>query len=183
MADANNHHHNIPFEIIKRVSAVKSLIQFRSVSKRWKAVIDGPEFIADHSRLVIQTQPPHMLALYNKRAYKFSCVSIVDDDTFPHHKFSPAVPPTVRPLWLPTLDGSAHGLVCFVNCQRLIVVWNPSIRKSVGITLSSQVHTLGFGVCAKTFEPKIVKIVPAKEAAVLTLTSHGHGGPIGYGEA
>nr|GEZ40112.1 hypothetical protein [Tanacetum cinerariifolium] len=48
---------NIPFEIqveiIKRLT-VKSLIQFRSVSKLWKSLIDSSAFIADYQRTDLQ---------------------------------------------------------------------------------------------------------------------------------
>ncbi|MFS7988026.1 putative F-box domain-containing protein [Helianthus anomalus] len=45
---------NVPFElqveIIKRVP-VKSLVQFRSVSKQWKSLIDSSESITHHTLL------------------------------------------------------------------------------------------------------------------------------------
>ncbi|KAM0045019.1 putative F-box domain-containing protein [Helianthus debilis subsp. tardiflorus] len=55
---------DIPFEIqeeiIKRVVPVKSLIQFRSVSKQWKSLIDSSEFITRHS---LHPAKPHHLLL------------------------------------------------------------------------------------------------------------------------
>nr|GEV62101.1 hypothetical protein [Tanacetum cinerariifolium] len=42
----------------------------------------------------------------------------------------------------------------------MVVIWNPSIRKSVGIVLpplhNSSLTTLGFGVCPSTFDPTII---------------------------
>ncbi|KAJ0903537.1 putative F-box domain-containing protein [Helianthus annuus] len=172
---------DIPFElqeeIIKRVLPVKSLIRFRSVSKQWKSLIDSSEFITHHT-LNNKTQPQHLLVRYITRAtghrvvspdaclpeYKY--VSIVDDDSFPHHNFSPVVPPTVKLHALPFMLDCSHGLVCLygwtrdpVNRKKLVVVWNPLIGKSVCIEIPDRVRSvIGFGVCPKTSDPKIVKL-------------------------
>ncbi|XP_021971980.1 putative F-box protein At1g32420 [Helianthus annuus] len=169
---------NIPIEIqveiIKRVPA-KSLIRFRSVSKQWMSLIDSPEFITYHR--VNQTQQPHhLLVMHCEEDMKFKYVSIVDDDD---HKFSPTVTtPTVKLVRHPTLLGCSDGLVCLFNYwKRLIVLWNPSIRKSFGIALPDGVDALGFGVCRQTSDPKIVKITHTirYEAQVFTLTTPGAG--------
>ncbi|KAJ0903599.1 putative F-box domain-containing protein [Helianthus annuus] len=174
---------NIPFElqeeIIKRVLPVKSLLRFRSVSKQWKSLIDSSEFITHHT-LNNKTQPQHLLVRYITRAYghrvvspdaclpEYKYVSIVDDDSFPHHKFSPVVPPTVKLHPLPFMLDCSHGLVCLhgwtrdrVNRKKLVVVWNPLIGKSVGIEIPDPDRAyivIGFGVCPKTSDPKIVKL-------------------------
>ncbi|KAK9078985.1 hypothetical protein SSX86_000654 [Deinandra increscens subsp. villosa] len=180
MSAANNIPFDIQVKIIKKVLPVKSLIRFRSVSKQWKALIDSSQFIMDHC--VNPAQPHHLLVSYkagDNEDHKF--VSIVDDDSFPHHKFSPTVPPTVKLLRRVILVGCSHGLVCLSgftpfrrrNRKELIVVWNPAIRKSVDIPLPVQnpairksvdIHlpyelfVFGFGVCPKTSDIKIVKI-------------------------
>nr|GEV15315.1 hypothetical protein [Tanacetum cinerariifolium] len=52
---------NIQMEIIKKVSDVKSLIRFRSVSKPWKSFIDSSEFIKGYGSR--HTQPhSHILS-------------------------------------------------------------------------------------------------------------------------
>ncbi|KAK9060906.1 hypothetical protein SSX86_018086 [Deinandra increscens subsp. villosa] len=181
---------NIPYdiqaEIVKRVVPVKSLIRFRSVSKQWKSLIDSSQFIAQHSLTNQLTQPYHLLLIRYKVALKIGkkYVSIIDDDSFPHHKFSRTIPPTVKLLSRARLAGCSHGLVCLYgsvnNREKLIVVWNPFIRKSVVIPLQDGTYTFGFGVCPKTSEPKIVKITcnwgkpfTLTSAEVLTLTSGG----------
>ncbi|MFS7999885.1 putative F-box domain-containing protein [Helianthus anomalus] len=170
---------NIPFEIqqeiIKRVLPVKSLIRFRSVSKQWKSLIESSEFITEHS--VNPTQPNHLLITYtvDSRSKVEKYVSIVDDDSFPHHQFSPDVPP--YPLWHPYVFGCSHGLVCLLDpILPVAIVWNPSVRKSVGIKLpdARDAFAFGFGVCPKTFDPKIVKISEISHmitAEVFTLRS------------
>ncbi|MFS8006088.1 putative F-box domain-containing protein [Helianthus anomalus] len=166
---------DIPFviqeEIIKRVVPVKSLIRFRSVSKQWKSLIDSSEFITRHS--LLPAKPHHLLLRYTV-ASEPKYVSIVDDDSFPHHKFSPIVSPTVKPVEIAIvrmLDCS-HGLVCLFGITaygtELIVLWNPSIRKSLTIVLLfGMSYVVGFGVCPKTSDPKIVKIKCVNRASAI----------------
>jgi F-box interacting protein len=149
----------IQVEIIKRVLRVKSLIRFRSVSKQWKSLIDSSEFINDHS--VNQNHQHHLLLRY-RADFERKYVSIVDDNSFPQHKLSLTVSPIVKLVSYALMLDCSHGLVCLYGLDRdrkkLIVIWNPSIRKSVGILLSGEFTALGFGVCPKTSDPKIVKI-------------------------
>ncbi|MFS8006070.1 putative F-box domain-containing protein [Helianthus anomalus] len=168
---------NIPFElqeeIIKGVLPVKSLIRFRSVSKQWKSLIDSSEFITHHT--LNHSQPQHLLVRYPNRS-EIKYVSIVDDDSFPQHKFSPTVPPTAKLLTHPRIIASSHGLVClcgFVHDlkKHLIVLWNPWIRKSAEIVFPYILNALGFGVCPKTMDPKIVNITREANAQVYTLSS------------
>ncbi|KAI3725487.1 hypothetical protein L1987_65275 [Smallanthus sonchifolius] len=116
---------NIPFEIhedIVKMLTVRSLIQFQSVSKAWKSLIDSSRFIAQYS-----TQQQHLL---------------------------------VRGR----IIGCTHGLLCvYGHCHNsdtvMAVVWNPSIRKSVGVVVPKDgiyITALGFGVCRETNDPKIV---------------------------
>ncbi|XP_076885495.1 putative F-box protein At5g50220 [Bidens hawaiensis] len=125
---------NIPVEIqeeiLKHVST-KSLIRFRSVSKPWKSLIDSSEFITRHNK----AQPHHLLIRYIASASS-----------------------TVEPM----LDCS-HGLVCLLGYRpdqrkSMMVLWNPSIGKSVCIPVPSAWDAYGFGVCPKTSDPKIVRI-------------------------
>nr|GFA10700.1 hypothetical protein [Tanacetum cinerariifolium] len=104
-------------------------------------------------------------------------VSIVDDDTFPNHKSSLTVPQSVSLLGYIFTLNSVNGLLCFYGLlqdplgektENMALLWNPSIRKSVGITISNPLHPLdgltsiGFGrilgVCPNTSDPKLVRI-------------------------
>ncbi|KAL7615285.1 hypothetical protein Lser_V15G05119 [Lactuca serriola] len=75
----------LPFHIqeaiLKRLP-IKSLIQFRSVSRTWKSLIDSSEFIAAHS--ISHTQPQHLFVWYTD-TQEDKYVSFVDDDSFPQH--------------------------------------------------------------------------------------------------
>ncbi|KAI3776479.1 hypothetical protein L1987_46264 [Smallanthus sonchifolius] len=171
---------NIPFdihvEIIKRLP-LKSLIQFRSVSKPWKSLIDSSDFIARYS-----SQQQHLLVRYQDLVdLEQKYVSIVDDNTFPQHRVSLTPPPLVRMLKDPSnmsdessILGSSHGLLCFSGyCKDglrfslygmpMVVLWNISIRKAVVVVVPNARDVkyrtaLGFGVCRETTDPKIVHI-------------------------
>ncbi|GJS03146.1 probable galacturonosyltransferase 7 isoform X2 [Tanacetum coccineum] len=169
---------NIPFdiqqEIIKKVSNVKSLVQFRSVSKRWKSFIDSSEFIAGYGA---RHTHPHSFIL----RYKFDKICLVDDDneTFEvQPEFAPFVLSPLLKLIVSYIVGTCHGLLCLFGLHKgygkwMIVIWNPSIRKSFGIALphyyqmNRQTLTyplfkqlmFGFGVCPVTKDPTVVKIV------------------------
>nr|GFB85792.1 hypothetical protein [Tanacetum cinerariifolium] len=92
---------NIPFdmqmEIFKRVSDVKSLIRFRSVSKQWKCFVDSSKFIACYGAR--RSQPHHLLLRY-KEANEVKYVSFLDDVTFTQQQqdFAPNVPLLLRNL-------------------------------------------------------------------------------------
>ncbi|KAI3494940.1 hypothetical protein L1887_37001 [Cichorium endivia] len=174
--------YKIPFhiqeEIVKRLP-VKSLVQFRSVSKVWKSLIDGFEFIKAHS-IRHHTQPQHMLVWYGDPVETVKYVCFVDDDTFPQQSYIPTLPPSVKQLNLPTVIGSSHGLVCFYGLDpefttKMAVIWNPWIRKSIAVPVVGE-PSVGFGVCPVTCDPKIVAITQSQdfnhcEVMVYTLSS------------
>ncbi|KAM0030922.1 putative F-box domain-containing protein [Helianthus debilis subsp. tardiflorus] len=165
---------NIPLEIqaeiIMRIP-VKSLLQFRSVSKAWKSLIDSSDFINRYS-----SQQQHLLVrlrfvkydhLENFRFSKTKYVTIVDDVTFPHQRVSLTHPAFVNMLLSHRIIGNSHGLLCLYGCYGLetimAVVWNVSIKKAIAVVVpnvANGVYTtfVGFGVCPTTNDPKIVKI-------------------------
>ncbi|KAF5803851.1 putative F-box domain-containing protein [Helianthus annuus] len=154
---------NIPFEIqeeiIKKLP-VKSLIQFRSVSKPWKSLIDSTDFIKHY-----RGQMQHLLVRYiDKVDIREKNISIVDDDSFPTQRVSVTRPTLFNMLKTYVIIGSSHGLLCLYSdgCDNMVVLWNLSIRKAVAVDVRyvSNVYdtVIGFGVCRETSDPKIVKI-------------------------
>ncbi|KAJ0439849.1 putative F-box domain-containing protein [Helianthus annuus] len=159
---------NIPIElqeeIMKRLP-VKSLIQFRSVSKSWKSLIDSSHFIADYSggQPQLQLQEQHLFVRYQNKVgendeRKYD--SIVDDDSFPHRRVSFTLPRCVKMLRGSKSVGSSHGLMClhsdyFGDVRRdVAVIWNVLIGKAVAVAVpnvvgdaSSSMYAtaLGFG--------------------------------------
>nr|GEU65776.1 hypothetical protein [Tanacetum cinerariifolium] len=168
---------NIPFEIqmgiIEKVYDVKSLIQFRSVSKPWKSFIDSSDFIKSYGAR--HTQPHrHILSLSLGSEYKFIC--LVEDDNnetlkVQQQELAPfVVSPLLKQYLVLKVVGACHGLLCLYGYNkdsdiRMLVIWNPSIGKSFGIGLpsfnSKNPPVFGFGVCPVTRDPTIVKIIYA----------------------
>ncbi|KAL4588328.1 hypothetical protein LXL04_001212 [Taraxacum kok-saghyz] len=167
---------HIQEEIMKRLP-VKSLVQFRCVSKAWKSLIDSSDFIAAHS-LRRHTQPHYLLLsicvypLDVSRCY-------TDDDTFPQQTSVPTLPLSVKQLPCPFLVGSSQGLLCFLGSllvfvSRTVVLWNPSIRKSIAVhvpDIGVGPFTFGFGVCPVTNDPKILAMIQLSEFMIYTLNT------------
>ncbi|XP_071718739.1 putative F-box protein At1g32420 [Rutidosis leptorrhynchoides] len=169
---------DIQIEFIKKLP-IRSLIRFRSVSKAWKSLIDSSKFI--HDNCLRDNQPHHLLVSYYLRSMP-KYVSIMDDDSFPQNKFSPIAPVTLNRPRLKKL-GSSRGIICILIINSdMVVLWNPTIRKSVGIAIPNMLDShgytaFGFGVCPGTSDPKLVKITYIKssptewEVEMFTLSS------------
>ncbi|XP_076951167.1 uncharacterized protein LOC143624373 [Bidens hawaiensis] len=158
---------DIQLEIMTRLP-LKSLIQFRSVPKTWKSIIDSSAFISKHS---LQQRTPHSGSV---SLVENKYVSIIDDHTFPRQIVSLTPPPLVKKLQSPRVIGTSRGLVGLVGLYSrhyrgsttdVVVIWNISIRKAVAVfvpnvaqELCRSTTTLGFGVCRETNDPKIVRI-------------------------
>ena len=115
---------NIPLEIqveIMKRLPIKSLIQFRSVSKSWKSLIDSSKFIADYQHTKLHQ---HILV---RDDFEQNYVSVADNDTFPHQKVSLPVPISAKQLYDPVLLGSSQGLFClyaFFWKRQTYIFWN-----------------------------------------------------------
>ncbi|XP_071713390.1 putative F-box protein At3g51171 [Rutidosis leptorrhynchoides] len=158
----------LPFEIqitiIKKLP-IRALIQFRSVSKSWKSLIDSSDFIANYHFSNAPLQHHVLVRSFDSEHEKY--VSIVDDDdNFPQNKIPLIVPSHVR-LQLgkfPDIIGSSQGVLFLWFTPSEFVLWNPTIRKTVPIVVPNLLNNnefetvVGFGVCPGTSDPKLVKI-------------------------
>ncbi|KAJ0953045.1 putative F-box domain-containing protein [Helianthus annuus] len=130
-------------EIMKRLP-VRSLLQFRSLSKAWKSLIDSSDFITHY---YASNQLQHLL------------------------KVPLAIPMLVDMYHSYRIIGISHGLLCLYGHDavgsHMAVVWNPSVRKSVGVVVPNVPDmsqdtiyevALGFWACGETSDLKIVKI-------------------------
>ncbi|GKD43343.1 F-box domain containing protein [Tanacetum coccineum] len=122
---------NIPFDIqmdIMNRLPVKSLLQFRVVSKQWKFSIDNFEFI--HENLAFRHTDSNLNIM------------------------------SLTPV------ASSESVWCFAFGDNLmLLLWNPSIKKSVGILVPNYTQQpdspkmiFGFGICPVTLETTILKI-------------------------
>ncbi|XP_076920821.1 F-box protein At1g52495-like [Bidens hawaiensis] len=160
----------IPFAIkaeIMRWLPTKSLLRFRSVSKEWKSLIDSSKFVfyysinraRQHRLLVCHPAPENLETKY---------VCIVDDELepFPQHLTTTTLVP--GGLISPNIIGSSQGLfwvygyaICKSGIYMKVIVWNPSIRKSVAIdVLHRECYEtrFGFGVFHRSSDPMLVKV-------------------------
>ncbi|GKD65685.1 F-box protein-like protein [Tanacetum coccineum] len=152
---------NIPFkiqtEIIKRVSDVKSLLRLRSVSKQWKSFIDSPQFIAGYGARKTQ---PHTLLLRYQEKFQVKYLSVNNDTLTQQQDLVPNASTLMKHLRELEVIGYSRGLLClYGTCTwSMFVLWNPSIRRSVGIVHHNITDgVFGFAVCPVTNEPTIVK--------------------------
>ncbi|XP_076920115.1 putative F-box protein At1g32420 [Bidens hawaiensis] len=144
----------------------KSLLRFRSASKEWKSLIDSSKFVVDYS--INHTRQHRLLVCYETDNFDTKYVCIVDDELepFPQHLTTTDLVP--GGLIAPLITGSSQGLfwvfgyvVCDSGIYMKVIVWNPSIRKSVAIDVLQRecVKTrFGFGVFPRNSDPMIVKI-------------------------
>nr|XP_043625996.1 F-box/kelch-repeat protein At3g23880-like [Erigeron canadensis] len=168
---------HIPFEIQEQIMKrlpVKTLIQFKMVSKPWKSLIESSEFMADYN--LSQSGPNQLFIRYGKRSEELKYVSILDNNTFPQHRFVHSVPESFKLLIRkPRVVGSSHGLFCLYGeypselsgsypdgNSMLIIIWNPSINKSIALDVAVRydlfTSLIGFGVHPDTLDPVILKI-------------------------
>ncbi|GKB30601.1 F-box domain containing protein [Tanacetum coccineum] len=143
-------------------------IKMTNCLQTWKSIIDNTNFVVAYGACT--TQPASFLT-YDQGFVNANYICFLDVPfcftRYPH--FRPS---------LPDLNlnnkaiGSCYGLWCF-SSNYMASIWNPSIRKSVGIILPYWVGNtylekmvFGFGVHPVSLDPTIVKIAYPK-------TDHG----------
>ncbi|GKD42146.1 probable galacturonosyltransferase 7 isoform X2 [Tanacetum coccineum] len=180
--------------IIFTVNVKIYLNYIMSVSKLWKSFIDSFEFIKGYGA---RHTHPHSHILSYKSDYSWAdeanYIFLVDDDieTFKVQKQELApfgLSPLLKQYRRSSLVGACHGLLCWkgiskVYNKEMVVIWNPSIRKSFGIAVPKYRFYLrigyqrvyGFGVCPGTSDPTVIKVIHADympwHVEVFTLSS------------
>ncbi|XP_071705078.1 putative F-box protein At4g38870 [Rutidosis leptorrhynchoides] len=135
-------------------------MQFRSVAKSWKSLIDSSRFVSVYNLRQIH---PHIFVMYFLPGYLgLRCVSIFYGSNFPNNMvdLSEILPDSAKQSTRLTLVGSCQGLLC-LDSGSSAIIWNPWIRKSVTINFPDSDYrkyerVVGFGVCPKTIDPKLV---------------------------
>ncbi|GJW95885.1 F-box domain containing protein [Tanacetum coccineum] len=135
---------------------VKSLLQFRAVSKQWKFSIDSFDFIRNYGCRERNTCCFNLSFRHNTQGYIHSF-----DENLGFRNFDSNLNVfSLKPV------ASSEGVWCFSFLENsFLLLWNPSIKKSVGISVpnytlqpDSPKMIFGFGICPVTLEPTILKI-------------------------
>nr|GEV49760.1 hypothetical protein [Tanacetum cinerariifolium] len=117
---------------------------------------------------VRHTQPHRLLLSYKEASdpREVNYPSFADDVSFPRRQqeFAPNVSDLVKQFHDLIVIGNSCGLWFFHGCKNfkcMIVIWNPSIRKSVIVMphiTNTSLNDFDFGVCPSTNDPTIVVI-------------------------
>lgn len=166
---------HIPNEIIIDILSrlpVKSLLRFTLVCKLWYSIITSPSFIAKHLNRFGETSADQLLLrIYNNSDREEHYLVLADDE-----KFDESIVELEFPFYSTIgyfrIVGSCNGLVClcddFFQDAENAVIWNPSLRKSVTITLPEKppnpyMCVLGFGFDLGKNMFKVVIVTYEKE--------------------
>ncbi|GJY03342.1 F-box protein-like protein [Tanacetum coccineum] len=145
----------------------------RAVSKPWRSFIDNSHFIAGYG--THDTLPHRLLLRYKDQSNEDKYASYVDETFTQQQDFTPYIPKLAKRFYYQIVIGSSHGLLCllgYIDRTPWVVLWNPSIRRSVTIVVPNLTYgVVGFDVCPVTSDPIIVKISNGWEVQIFTLSS------------
>lgn len=175
--------HELLYEILTKLP-VKSLLRCTTVCKSWYFLITSPSFIAtqlDFALSSYKTKNRYLLIRYYNRDemkedYSLRCD---DDETF-CEQFSRVEFPFKCPIGYFRIVGSCNGLICLwddlFSDSEGVILWNPSIRKSVTFPMLRKpscphIRVLGFGVCPVTNDHKVVSVMYLKDLLNNSITA------------
>lgn len=127
----------LPIELIAEILSrlpVKSLLQFRSVSKSWLALISSPQFVKTHLTISAKNQRVVLTEIANSFTPRetqiilkdYSLTSLPNDSVIEAFHLDY---PMNKPRQSVSILGSVNGLICLVIEDNDLFLWNPSIRK------------------------------------------------------
>ncbi|KAK9051990.1 hypothetical protein SSX86_028618 [Deinandra increscens subsp. villosa] len=170
---------DLQLQILKRL-LLHSILTCRSVCKSWNSLLTTHDFISAHLKFAeSSTNHPGIQSLFiryfdrTRRIEQY--VTGKDDETFGLHFSNIEFPYTSAYF---TVIGYCDGVVCLTDdvldpmYHHMVTLWNPSIRKTVRVvtvpncdqTRRDQGTTvLGFGVCPRTHDPKVIRIMYYKD--------------------
>ena len=140
----------VVLEILHRLP-VKSLIQFRCVSKSWNSQITSSAFINSHltQSLSLPSNSNKLIVRHRVDSPYVKHYKLIDDNNDSFNQIQNIELPLMsHRIQHFMLIGSANGLFSLFEQERF-VLWNPSIRKC--ITLPKPCITVGRITCRPTF--------------------------------
>ncbi|GJX77895.1 F-box domain containing protein [Tanacetum coccineum] len=124
---------------------MKSLLQFHAVSKQWKFSIDSFDFIHNYGCRETNTCCFNLSFMHNLQGYIHSF-----DENLAFRNFDSNLDLfSLKPV------ASSEGIWCFSFSENsFLVLWNPSMKKSVAISVPNYIRQpdspkmiFGFGIC------------------------------------
>ncbi|VFQ71508.1 unnamed protein product [Cuscuta campestris] len=152
----------IVVEFLSRVPA-QSLLRFRSVSKKWRSIIDSPRFIKLHLHRALQTESDRKIVLRGDGYFFWADLDLVEKTKKVHYTKLDC--PFESKSLVTNVIGSCHGVLCLGGDfeDETIALWNPTTREMFKIpssTLSDNCHLgLGFGYDNKSDDYKVLRII------------------------
>ncbi|XP_024994766.1 F-box/kelch-repeat protein At3g23880-like [Cynara cardunculus var. scolymus] len=169
---------DLHLEILKRLP-LNSILRCSTVCKSWNSLISSNDFISAHQNLIKSINgdgTQTLLVRYFDRTHKIEKYIIGRDDETFGLQFSDIEFQYASTTAYFRVVGYCDGVVCLsddlFDSTYMVILWNPSIRKSVRVLVPnyeqtwSQGTVLGFGVCPRTHDPKIVRIVCVNDFSV-----------------
>nr|GEU54169.1 transposase, MuDR, MULE transposase domain protein [Tanacetum cinerariifolium] len=132
---------------------VKSLLQFRNVSKSWKSYIDSTAFFFNYG--VRKSVNDVFYLTYNHG--RLGYMIYVDANLIHTPSLANLHVSNLKPV------GTSNGILCFSYGNNMMVcITNPSIGKKVGVFVPTSKPDgskilLGFGVCPDNLDPTVLK--------------------------
>ena len=163
----------IPNDLLIEVLAslpVNSLIRFKSVCKSWYSLVTSPIFINKQLNHSKTNTDELLIRLYTATDKKEHYLLFHDDEKFGDEYSELEFPFRIKFGYFRVV-GSCNGLLClcddYFRDSPDIILWNPSIRKSVTLPIPYKpqcphMFVLGFGAHPTTHEYKVVRIVYEK---------------------
>ncbi|KAL3506367.1 hypothetical protein ACH5RR_031749 [Cinchona calisaya] len=156
----------IIIEILSRLP-VRSLVKFRCVSKSWSSIISSPSFIKTHLKISSNSRKYANKSLVfghtNSPSKLYTCYlySILSENSTANTmEIDPPLRMQGHQL---SFVGCCNGLVCILNSRDILVLWNPSTRKSKQLPYSPNhgnhgYFAYGFGYDESHDDYKVVEI-------------------------
>ncbi|KDP32917.1 hypothetical protein JCGZ_13698 [Jatropha curcas] len=134
---------NLPWDMLAEILCrlpAKKLLCFRCVSKLWRALIDGPNFINLHLKHSLATSSNLHIIVKNSElcSVDFDLLDNLKQLEHPLMCYNHSI----------KILGSCNGLLCICNVVDDIALWNPSIRKYHVLPYLSIELNRYFGTCS-----------------------------------